>query len=199
MTAGHLRELLTLYGYPLILLASTVEGTGMPGPIELLFVAAGVLIARGEMSLWLVWFFVTFGNMLGNLLGYAVGRIGGRPLLDRVMRALHIPATAMQRLEGWFHRYGLFAQAISRWVGVTRTPAILGAGVMRSPILPYIVGSFIGDGVWALFWTLLGMGLGKSVPRLLQQQGGAIVIAAVLLIAILGLLYWMHRRRSERI
>jgi membrane protein DedA with SNARE-associated domain len=196
MTPEHLRELLTQYGYPLLLLVSTIEGTGMPGPIELFFVAAGVLIGRGEMSLTMVWLVVTLGNVLGNAIGYGVGRMGGRPLLDRAMRMLHIPPRAMQRVEEWFGRYGLFAQAISRWIGVTRTPAILGAGVVRAPLLPYLLGSLIGDGIWALFWSLLGMGIGKGVESLINHGAGLITLAVVV-VAAAALVWWWLLRRSR--
>ncbi len=198
MTSDHLRDLLSMYGYPLLLLVSTIEGTGMPGPIELFFVAAGVLIGRGEMSLTMVWLVVTFGNVLGNAIGYGVGRMGGRPLLDRAITMLHIPPQAMQRVEDWFARYGLFAQAISRWIGVTRTPAILGAGVVRAPLLPYVVGSIIGDGIWALFWSLLGMGIGRGVESLIEHGAGLITLAVVV-VAVAAFLWWhlTHRARSD--
>ena len=196
MTAGHLRELLTLYGYPLLLLVSTIEGTGMPGPIELFFVAAGVLIVRGEMSLWLVWLVVTLGNMLGNLIGYGIGRVGGRPLLDHAVRSLRIPASSMQRVEDWFARYGPVAQTVSRWIGVTRTPAILSAGVLRAPVLPYVVASFVGDGVWALFWALLGMGIGKGAESLLSHSALPIVVVALVLV-VLAAVWWYRARRPR--
>jgi len=197
MTTGHLRELLSLYGYPLLLLVSTIEGTGMPGPIELFFVAAGVLIVRGEMSLTLVWLIVTLGNVLGNLIGYGIGRMGGRPLLDWTMRTLHIPPQAMRRVEGWFARYGLFAQAISRWIGVTRTPAILSAGVVRAPLLPYLVGSIVGDGIWALFWSLLGMGIGKGVTSVLEHRAGPIAVVVLVLLAAGAIVWWRMARRPR--
>ncbi len=197
MTTGHMRELLSLYGYPLLLLVSTIEGTGMPGPIELFFVAAGVLIVRGEMSLTWVWLIVTVGNVLGNLIGYSIGRMGGRPLLDRTMRTLHIPQQAMQRVEDWFARYGLFAQAISRWIGVTRTPAILSAGVVRAPILPYLLGSIVGDGAWALFWSLLGMGIGKGVTSVLEHRAWPIALVVLVLLAAGALVWWRRVRRPR--
>lgn len=194
MTTGHLRDLLSLYGYPLLLLVSTIEGTGMPGPIELFFVAAGVLISRGEMSFALVWLVVTLGNVAGNLIGYGVGWIGGRPLLNRVVKSLRIPPQAMQRVEDWFQRYGPLAQAISRWIGVTRTPAILSAGVMRAPVLPYLLASFIGDGIWALFWSLLGMGIGKGLASLVEHRALVIVIAAVGAALVAAVWWWIAKR-----
>jgi len=197
MTTEHLRLLLTVYGYPLLFLVSTIEGTGMPGPIELFFVAAGVLIGRGEMSLTFVWLIVTFGNVLGNVIGYGIGRIGGRPLLDRAMGWLRIPPRAMARVEEWFVRYGLFAQAISRWIGVTRTPAILSAGVVRAPLVPYVVGSIIGDGIWALFWSLLGLGIGKGVGPLLDHGTGLIALV-IIVVAAAAALWWWYAYRKPR-
>ncbi|EQD31699.1 SNARE associated protein, partial [mine drainage metagenome] len=155
MAGVHLRELLASYGYPLLFLGTVIEGTGVPAPIELLILAAGYLIAAGTMNVAAVWVTVTVGNTIGNSLGYLLGRQGGRPLFTWVAQRLGLSSAEIARAENWFARYGGITQAFSRWIGITRTPAILGAGVTRMPFLSFVGWSIFGDGVWALFWTLV--------------------------------------------
>lgn len=194
MTTVHLRDLLFVYGYPLLFLVSLIEGTGMPGPVELFFIASGFLISRGEMTLPLVCAVGTVGNVVGNLAGYMLGRWGGRPLFNQIVRHLRLSESGIERTERWFRSFGGMAQAISRLVGVTRTPAIIGAGVMRVPIGPFLVGSFVGDAVWSVFWTLAGVGVGANIAFVRAHQ----VLGSVLLVVLLGVTavvwYYVHRR-----
>jgi membrane protein DedA with SNARE-associated domain len=197
MTTVQVRDLLVIYGYPLLFLASLIEGTGMPGPIELFFLASGLLIARGDMTLIVVWLIGTVGNVLGNLVGYGVGKWGGRPLFYRVVRRLHLKQSTVDRTEDWFKSFGGMAQAISRLVGVTRTPAILGAGVMHAPLVPFIVGSLIGDAIWSMFWTLAGVGVGANMPFVREHESLAIALA-VAVIVVGGAVWYLVQRRLRR-
>src|SRR3954452_11186782 len=48
----------------------------------------------------------TLGYLVGALLGWAIGRYGGRPLLERHGRWLHLGGERLDRAERWFHRHG---------------------------------------------------------------------------------------------
>jgi membrane protein YqaA with SNARE-associated domain len=51
----------------------------------------------------------TLGYLVGALVGWAIGAFGGRPLLERRGRWLHLPPPTLERAEGWFDRWGGFA------------------------------------------------------------------------------------------
>ena len=48
----------------------------------------------------------TLGYLLGSLVGWAIGRWGGRPLLERHGRWLHLTPENLDRAERWFDRHG---------------------------------------------------------------------------------------------
>lgn len=194
MTTVHLRDLLFVYGYPLLFLVSLIEGTGMPGPVELFFLASGFLISRGTMSLPLVIAVGTVGNVAGNLAGYMLGRWGGRPLFNQIARRLHLTELGIERTERWFRSFGGMAQAISRLVGVTRTPAIIGAGVMRMPLGPFLIGSLVGDAIWSVFWTLAGVGVGANLAFVHAHQVLGSVLLVVLIAVVALVWYYIHQR-----
>src|SRR5436305_4951211 len=48
----------------------------------------------------------TFGYLLGALIGWGIGRYGGRPLLERHGRWLHLSPGPPDRVEVWLARWG---------------------------------------------------------------------------------------------
>lgn len=80
--------LLHHYGYLVIFVVLAIEGTGMPGvPLEIVFLGAGYLIQRGQMSFELAVVAAALGNTFGNLAGYMVGATA-RVVADRRRGAL---------------------------------------------------------------------------------------------------------------
>src|SRR5690242_15953982 len=80
-------------------------------------VAAGVFssahhvsVFGGKVGFGVGAFFVmalagTLGYLVGALLGWAVGFYGGRPLLERRGRWLHLTPANLDRAERWFDRW----------------------------------------------------------------------------------------------
>ena len=48
----------------------------------------------------------TLGYLLGSLVGWWIGRRGGRPLVERHGRRLHLSVEKLDRAERWFDRQG---------------------------------------------------------------------------------------------
>ena len=48
----------------------------------------------------------TLGYLTGSLAGWAIGRAGGRPFIERHGRWLHLGPQRFRRAERWFARYG---------------------------------------------------------------------------------------------
>ena len=46
------------------------------------------------------------GYFVGSLIGWAIGRYGGRELLERHGRWLHVTPESLDRAEAWFDRWG---------------------------------------------------------------------------------------------
>jgi membrane protein DedA with SNARE-associated domain len=56
----------------------------------------------------------TVGAVAGSLAGYLIGAWGGRPLLDRWGRYVHINPDDLDRADAWFVRYGDWAVFLAR-------------------------------------------------------------------------------------
>ncbi|HHY47285.1 MAG TPA: DedA family protein [Firmicutes bacterium] len=155
--AGAVYQFILRYGYLALFLATALEGTGLPGPIQIAFFAAGYMIGRGEMDLAMVVITAALGNLAGNAAGYAIGAIGGRAFIKRWGRYFRIGEQQLDQIEGWFTRYGSLTAFVARIFGIIRTPTILGAGIARMRLGLFLLFSGLGDLVWSTFWTYLGL------------------------------------------
>src|SRR4051812_20003309 len=73
----------------------------------------------------------TLGYLVGALIGWAIGRYGGRPLLERHGRWFHLSPERLDRAEAWFERWGNLAVFIGRVTPVVRSFVSIAAGVFE--------------------------------------------------------------------
>ena len=79
---------LSQYGSPALFGIVTVAAVGIPLPITLLLIVTGSLVSQGVMGLWWAVGLATAGSVIGDQIGYAIGRWGGRAVVDRFSRLL---------------------------------------------------------------------------------------------------------------
>src|SRR3954451_16173168 len=104
----------------------------------------------------------TLGYLVGALVGWAIGRWGGRPLLERHGRWLHLDASTLDRAERWFDRHGRAAVFLGRLTPVVRSSISVPAGVLESPFGSYVVLTLAGSAIWCFGFAALGLTLGSS-------------------------------------
>jgi membrane protein DedA with SNARE-associated domain len=133
----------------------------------------------------------TIGYLIGSILGWWIGAAGGRPLLDRRGKWLHLSHDKIERAERWFDRWGNVGVLIGRVTPVVRSFVSIPAGVFRVPFLPYTVLTAIGSAVWAFLFAGIGYGVGASYERFHHDfrwveyavVAGVVALAAYLLYA----------------
>jgi len=163
--------------------------------------AAGVISAAHHVSLFGVHIgfgvgaFVvlalagTLGYLGGALVGWWIGLHGGRPLLERHGRWLHVTPKNLDRAERWFERWGNVGVLVGRITPVVRSFVSIPAGVFEMPLAPYTVLTLVGSAIWAFALAGVGYGLGSSYTRFHHDfkyveylvVAGVVVLAAYLL------------------
>jgi len=150
-----------------------------------------------------VWAFVslaaagTLGYFLGSLLGWLIGFYGGRGLLDRHGGRLHLTAERIDRVEGWFTRYGSWAVFLGRITPVVRSFISIPAGVFRSPLGRYSLLTVAGSAIWCFALAGAGWGLGTSYRRV-HDQFRYVDYAVVAVLALMLLAIAVYRRWGGR-
>ena len=139
------------------------------------------------------------GYTLGSVIGWGIGRIGGRPFLERHGRWVHVTPDRLERAESWFDRYGDAAVFFSRVVPVVRSFISIPAGVVRMPVGRFTLLSFLGTIPWCFGLAGAGLALGTGWERFHHAWRYADYgIAALVAAGVLWLAYRMVRNRARK-
>ncbi len=95
---------------------------------------AGLLLTERYSALWLV-VTASLGNILGSVVNWMLGR-GIERFRDR--RWFPIGNDALDRARGWYRRYGRWS-LLASWVPVIGDPITVVAGVLREPLLTFLL------------------------------------------------------------
>ena len=127
----------------------------------------------------------TLGYLVGAIVGWWIGLRGGRPLLERHGRWLHLGPERLERAERWFGRWGNVGVLIGRLTPLVRSFVSIPAGVFEMRLAPYSVLTLIGSAIWAFAIAGAGYGLGSSYERFNHDFRYAeyAVLAGVLVLA----------------
>jgi membrane protein DedA with SNARE-associated domain len=141
----------------------------------------------------------TVGYTLGSVLGWGIGRVGGRPFLERHGRWVHVTPERLTRAEAWFDRYGDAAVLISRVVPVVRSFISIPAGVVEMPLARFALLSFIGTIPWCFGLAGAGVALGSGWERFHEGWRYAdYVVVGLVVVAALLLAARIVQRRARR-
>jgi membrane protein DedA with SNARE-associated domain len=163
--------------------------------------AAGALGGHQHPSLVAVVLVGALGYLAGSLIGWAIGRAGGRPLIERRGRWLHLGPERFARAERWFDRFGGAFVLLGRFVPLLRSFVSIPAGVLEYPLGPYVALSSVASLVWCLGFGIAGHALGSrwdSVHHAFGYVEIAAVAALVIVAAILFFRATTTRTRSAR-
>ena len=138
-----------------LFLSAAMAATVLPGASEILMLG---LLAQGLDS-WLLWGVATTGNVIGSTLNWWLGRSALR-FADR--RWFPVSQATLERAQGWYRRWGHPSLLLS-WLPGVGDAFTVAAGVMRVPILPFLLMVTIAKG--GRYAVVLGAGHGLDIAR----------------------------------
>ena len=197
LLGGWIRTVISLGGYPGIVLLMALESACIPLPSELIMPFAGALttvaIAQAahhdRLDIHLVSFAGAIGCALGSALSYWVGAKGGREFVFRYGKYILLKRKDVDNADRWFQRQGPAAVFIARLLPVVRTFISLPAGIARMPFWPFIILSFVGSVPWCYFLAYIGVQFADHLEDLKKYFHGADLVIGIILLA--GLAYWV--------
>jgi membrane protein DedA with SNARE-associated domain len=195
---NFLTTVMTSHGYLALIIFAFVEACCIPISSEITFAFAGVIAAThpDKFSILAVIIIGTLAELAGSTLAYAVGRRGGRPLLEKYGKWVLVSQSDLDRAERFFAGRGSWAVAVARALPLVRCFAGFGAGVVEVPALPFMIFNAIGTLVWTTALTLLGYNLGHTVDKFFKTFSTVGIILIVLLIGGL-ILHRVHALRKD--
>jgi membrane protein DedA with SNARE-associated domain len=187
-------------GYAGIAGLITLNSSGIPIPSELIMPFSGYLVYMGRFDLFLVVLAGTVGCNIGSAIAYWIGAKGGRPLVERYGRWVLMSNHDLDRMTGFFEKYGSIAILIGRMLPIVQTFVAFPAGIAKMARLRFHIYTTAGSLIWyfCLAWT--GRKLGEAWntdPRLHEWFHRFHLVVELALAA--GVIYflWSHLSRSR--
>jgi membrane protein DedA with SNARE-associated domain len=192
-----LRGALVHYGYGAVAFILLLESTGLPLPGETILLLSSFL-AFSQHELQLPWIIVvgTLATTAGGEFGFALGRYGGRPLIERYRHIFSIRPEMVARGERLFERYGAPTVFLARFLFGMRVLASLLAGALHMPRRTFGLFNFLGAAVWVTAICSAGYLFGRHWDRLAHDLKR--LDLAVGVVVVFGALFFWLRSRRER-
>jgi membrane protein DedA with SNARE-associated domain len=189
-----LDALLPVGGELTMLFAGALAAGAIAGEHAVLF---GHELQTGLESFLVLAIAGTLGYLFGSLVGWAIGRWGGRPLLERHGRWLHLTPENLERAEDWFDRHGRAAVFLGRLTPVVRSFISIPAGTLESPLGSYTLLTLAGSAIWCFAFAGAGWALGSSYEQVHHAFRYVDILAVAGAVAALAALLVLRRRRAR--
>ena len=161
-----------------------------------------MLAYQGHLNLALVIIVGTLAELAGSYASYAVGRIGGRPLVHKLGRYVLVTESDVSRAERFLEGRGTWAIPVGRMLPFVRAFISIVAGLVRVPAGRFGILSLIGTVLYAAALSSIGYALGsawQSVSHGLTVVG--YILFALVVMAIVGFIVyrWRAFRREAQL
>src|SRR5919204_566988 len=134
----------------------------------------------------------------GGALGWGIGVAGGRPLVERHGRLIHVDAAKLERTERWLDTRGALFVLVGLALPIVRSFVAIPAGTARMDFRRFFPAAVAGVAAFCFGLAGGGWALRRSYTTL--QHDLRYLEIAVVAGVLLAAAYWvLRRRRSSRL
>ncbi len=184
------------FGYYGVFVCVFLEQIGVPVPAFPAMLAAGALVASGDLNLFICLLTAMAAALLADGIWYTVGRIQGGKILNLMCRVSWRPDTCVSKTKSAFSQYGHNTLLFSKFVPGLSTLASPLSGMTQLPAAKFFLYDAAGTAIWGAVLLLGGSYLQDILLRLLKNvvlMEGYLPWAAGGL--ILAVLLWRYLNR----
>jgi membrane protein DedA with SNARE-associated domain len=194
-------------GYAAVFVLSFISAMGLPVGAELALIGGGALAGGAgalpgggggkPLNLAVVIILAIVAEVLGSVAGYAIGRYGGRPLVDKVGKYVLLTHKDLDRAEAWFARRGEPFVLFGRFIPLLRSFVSFAAGLGEMAVAKFLLYTVIGCAIWCTALCVLGYNLSDTYKSLVKSFSYAGYVLAALAVVAVAVVFW-HRYRSYK-
>jgi membrane protein DedA with SNARE-associated domain len=184
------------FGLWAVLALVLVEDFGIPVPGETVLIAAAIYAGSGRLNVVAVGLVGFAAAVVGDNIGYAIGRFGGRALIDRYGKYIFLTPERLEKTEVFFERHGTKIIIVARFIEGLRQANGIIAGITGMHWLKFVLANALGAALWVGTWVSIGYFAGQHITTIyndVSRYSLYVAIAAVLLIAV-----WILQRVRKR-
>jgi membrane protein DedA with SNARE-associated domain len=184
------------FGLWAVLLLVLVEDFGIPVPGETVLIAASIYAGSGRLNVVAVGLVGFFAAVVGDNIGYAIGRFGGRALVDRWGKYVFLTPERLDKAESFFNRHGAKIITVARFIEGLRQVNGLIAGITEMHWLRFVAFNALGAALWVGTWVSIGYFAGQNITAIYNAVTTYSLYAAI--IAVVAIAAWVFYRLRKR-
>lgn len=192
---------LARHSFVAVLLAVMVEELGIPMPIPTDIMIVFVGADRPVSQLALLFALLLISSAVGASGLYTIIRRGGRPLVDRFGRYVHLGPEQLARSEALLARGGWGGIALGRAIPGLRYATVVACGLFKVPYLRFVTAHLAGSSVYIAIFLALGAIFGPGILDRIHPPALAIRLLWLLPLAVglpLLMVWWGSRTLPRR-
>ncbi|MBA3947212.1 MAG: DedA family protein [Herpetosiphonaceae bacterium] len=171
-------------------------GVPMPIPADVVVLYAGFRLSQHKLNPLIAIVLMILAVNLGASTLYSIVRRGGRPLVDRFGRFIHLDAAHLEKAEGWLQRKGMVGIAIGRAIPGVRLATVIACGLFKVPYRRFAPAQFVGTLVYLVVFLLIGYFVGPQAAERIHLPTISLRLILLLVVAIGLPLVLRHLNRS---
>jgi membrane protein DedA with SNARE-associated domain len=117
------------YGYWVAFFGMMLENAGIPVPAETALIVCSLFASQGTLKIGLIIPIAILGDVIGDNIGFFIGRLGGRPLIQKYGRYIRLDKDKLEAMESLFKEKGGRTVFTAHFFATTRISAALIAGI----------------------------------------------------------------------
>lgn len=193
--------------FPALFALILIEEAGIPLPVpgDTLVILSASKPHQPPFYPFLVIGIASVAVFIGSNILYYITRRGGRPLLEKYGKYIHLNERRVARIEGWFRKHGPPAIIFGRLIPGLRIPTTVMAGLSNIPYRIYAPTDAIAAIVWSVVFYWAGALISQQLDLLAGVLSGIVDLLSIWV--VLGLFAailvaassaWLLQRRAQR-
>ncbi|NGY88115.1 DedA family protein [Bacillus megaterium] len=170
-------------------------------PAELVLPLAGYWIYNGDFNIHLMALAGTVGGTIGPMTLYALGKYGGRPMVEKYGKFFLVNKKQLDASDRFFNKYGASVAFVARFLPLVRTAISIPCGITKMNFVKFIIYTFLAMYPITYLYLYVGYKLGphwNQVGELLNQFTKPIgVTVLVLIVGFIAIRVVKNKRNSE--
>lgn len=188
-------DLISNYGYFGMFLGMVLEAVIIIIPSELILATGGILASNGIFSFFGAFMTGLIGSVFCAVVIYLMGRIGGRPFIEKYGKYFFMKKEDIEKADDWFNKYGLLAAFIGRNFPIIRTFISLPLGMTKVNFFKFLIYTTLGSIPWTFAFVYVGYALGNNWV-ILSYYTSKLKVPIIILSVILVVSYIYKKLRK---
>ncbi|MHB1463745.1 MAG: DedA family protein [Thermoleophilia bacterium] len=175
-----------------------LENAGIPVPAETTLITLAFFAGQGILKIWLLIPIAILGDVAGDNIGYAIGRLGGRPLVERYGRYIRLDRDKLDAMDRLFREKGGRTVYSAHFFSTTRITAALIAGISHMKYRRFLAFNAAAATTFVTAVAMLTYLFGRNLDTALHYFAiYSWVALSVVVLVIAWFLFRYYRKNRE--